>query len=335
MAQQRHRRRNRHRNLGNRNRIPKHVCCSGAESEEECEGHSEESEEDHECLHHSRQVPHGHSEGSESEVEASESSEEEVEDETEVISGQCHQHRLLIAQQRAILRRHYQEGHTVDTSEEEEEEEESEYIDSEDEELLKEARLVHTRHPCHHTSEESSDFDEEALQAGKMTYQMAEHLLRKHHHQQQKQMLEAAHRQAHKKNETTKTPKSPEKKVLSKLKTVEESSDDKEKEKKSDEVEKAEKAEKAEKEDEKEEKMDDQVCCLLRLNKMFSETLKIARQIYSMVYSNYNFRKIKLFTFNALNDRSSWRLHHKKSILEHMLIYSAKLLKLCLFLPPG
>ncbi|XP_076099132.1 ubiquitin carboxyl-terminal hydrolase 34-like isoform X2 [Mytilus galloprovincialis] len=256
MAQQRHRRRNRHRNLGNRNRIPKHVCCSGAESEEECEGHSEESEEDHECLHHSRQVPHGHSEGSESEVEASESSEEEVEDETEVISGQCHQHRLLIAQQRAILRRHYQEGHTVDTSEEEEEEEESEYIDSEDEELLKEARLVHTRHPCHHTSEESSDFDEEALQAGKMTYQMAEHLLRKHHHQQQKQMLEAAHRQALKKNETTKTPKSPEKKVHSKLKTVEESSDDKEKEKKSDEVEKA---EKAEKEDEKEEKMDDQV----------------------------------------------------------------------------
>lgn len=215
LAQHRHRRRTRHRKLGtsNRSRISKHVCCSG-ESEEECEAHSGESEEDHECMHHSRQVPHGHSDGSESEVEASESSEEEEQDEEEVLPGQCHQHRLLIAQQREILRRHYQEGHEVETSEEEEEEEdeESEYFDSEDEELLKEARLVHMRHSCHQDSEESSDFDEEAQLQGKMTYQMAEHLLRKHHlQQQQKQMLELA-QQAQKRQQTIKIAKTPEKK---------------------------------------------------------------------------------------------------------------------------
>lgn len=198
LAQQRQRRRVRHRNLGSR--ISKHMCCSAGESEEECEAHSEESEE--ECMHRARQVPH--SDGSESEVEASDSSDEEEEveeEEPEVMQGQCHHNPLLMAQ-REMLRRHYHEGHNVESSEEEEEEEEeSEYFDSEDEELLKEARLVHMRHTCHHTSEESSDLDEEAqLQQGKMSYQMAQHLLRKHHHhQQQKQMLEAAQRQSRKK----------------------------------------------------------------------------------------------------------------------------------------
>lgn len=196
LAQQRQRRRVRHRNLGPR--LPKHMCCSAGESEEECEAHSEESEE--ECIHRARQVPH--SDGSESEVEASDSSDEEEEveeEEPEVVQGQCHHNHILMVQQREMLRRHYHEGHNVESSEEEEEE--SEYYDSEDEELLKEAKLVHMRHACHPESEESSDLDEEAqIQQGKMSYQMAQHLLRKHHHhQQQKQMLEAAQRQSRKK----------------------------------------------------------------------------------------------------------------------------------------
>lgn len=162
--------------------------------------HSGESD-DHRHVHrHPIRRPRPDSEASDSEIDGSESSEDEELEEGEVADSR-HRQQLLQAHRRAVAKYHcnHHHAHHRDTSEEEEEEEEddSEYLeDSEDEELLKEAKLVHMKHTCQ-DSEGSSDFEDEArmVHEGKMSYQMAQRILRKHHQQQQR-ILHQAHQLA-------------------------------------------------------------------------------------------------------------------------------------------
>ncbi|XP_021379697.1 ubiquitin carboxyl-terminal hydrolase 34-like isoform X3 [Mizuhopecten yessoensis] len=172
-------------------------------------GHSGDSEldhsgesDDHRHVHrHPIRHPRRDSEASDSEIDGSESSEDEELEEGEVADSR-HRQQLLQAHRRAVAKYHcnHHHAHHHDTSEEEEEEEEeddSEYLeDSEDEELLKEAKLVHMKHTCQ-DSEGSSDFEDEArmVHEGKMSYQMAQRILRKHHQQQQR-ILHQAHQLA-------------------------------------------------------------------------------------------------------------------------------------------
>ncbi|KAK3093520.1 hypothetical protein FSP39_016701 [Pinctada imbricata] len=179
-------------------------CCHGnqEESDDDCQGHSEESEVDSEHerhIHHARRVPHHEqdTEGSESELEESESSEEEEEviAEGDMIH-KINQQRLLEARRHELAKAHHQmhhqcmphQGpHASGSSEEEEED-----LDSEEEELLKEAKHITMKQCCSQQSEESSDF-EEALNEGKMSYQISQKILQKHHmNQKRKEMLQQA-----------------------------------------------------------------------------------------------------------------------------------------------
>lgn len=165
--------------------------------------HSGESDDHRHINHHPIRHPRHDSEASDSELEGSESSDEELEEGEVAHSRHCHQ-QLIHARRRVMAKYHHQQHHhphhheTSEEEEEEEEDEDSEYLDSEDEELLKEAKLVNMKHACQqHDSEGSSDFEDEARLAhnGKMSYQMAQRILRKHHLQQQR-ILHQAHQLA-------------------------------------------------------------------------------------------------------------------------------------------
>ncbi|KAL5008333.1 hypothetical protein ScPMuIL_013914 [Solemya velum] len=114
------------------------------------------------------------SQGSESDVDCSESSEEEILlEEGEIINpermrklklrpDQIKKLKAKLIQQQKRAGK-FQPPHEISSSEEEAEEEEemdSEDIDS-DEDLLRQVKLVHMKHSCRRESEESSDLDEE------------------------------------------------------------------------------------------------------------------------------------------------------------------------------
>lgn len=192
-------------------RIHKHHhghCCHGdheEDSDEECHVHSDGSEADSECdrhVPHPRRVPHvtQESEGSESEVDEESSEEEEELEEGEILQNRLNQQRMMgVRGQGGFVkgRPHFHPQRTQASSEEEEEEEDdSEYIDSEEEEHIKEARIVQMKHMQQQSqeSEESSEF-EDALHDGKMSHQMAQKILQKHHlHEQRRQIqLQQSH----------------------------------------------------------------------------------------------------------------------------------------------
>eukprot|EP00105_Crassostrea_gigas_P037927 XP_019922075.1 PREDICTED: ubiquitin carboxyl-terminal hydrolase 34 isoform X3 [Crassostrea gigas] len=187
-------------------RIHKHHhghCCHGdheEDSDEECHVHSDGSEADSECdrhVPHPRRVPHvtQESEGSESEVDEESSEEEEELEEGEILQNRLNQQRMMGVQRQGGFvkgRPHFHPQRTQASSEEEEEEEDdSEYIDSEEEEHIKEARIVQMKHMQQQSqeSEESSEF-EDALHDGKMSHQMAQKILQKHHLQEQRRQIQ-------------------------------------------------------------------------------------------------------------------------------------------------
>ncbi|XP_041355094.1 ubiquitin carboxyl-terminal hydrolase 34-like isoform X3 [Gigantopelta aegis] len=104
--------------------------------------------------------------GSDSEVECSESSDEHEHVKALVVHKRIHMHKGL--KKKHVSGQEESEG---DSSEMEEccehshEDEDSEYLNSEDEELMKEARLVKIKHLCHRESEDSSDFDDDDEEA--------------------------------------------------------------------------------------------------------------------------------------------------------------------------
>lgn len=135
------------------------------------------------------------SEGSESEVDEESSEEEEELEEGEILQNRLNQQRMMGVQRQGGFvkgRPHFHPQRTQASSEEEEEEEDdSEYIDSEEEEHIKEARIVQMKHMQHQSqeSEESSEF-EDALHDGKMSHQMAQKILQKHHLQEQRRQIQ-------------------------------------------------------------------------------------------------------------------------------------------------
>ncbi|XP_078316021.1 ubiquitin carboxyl-terminal hydrolase 34-like isoform X4 [Crassostrea virginica] len=190
-------------------RIHKHHrghCCHGdheEDSDEECQVHSDGSDADSECdrhVPHPRRVPHvtQESDGSESEVDEESSEEEEELEEGEILQNRLNQQRMMGVQRQGRFVKGHPQFHPQRTqaSSEEEEEDDSEYIDSEEEEHVKEARIVQMKHiqeqQQSQESEESSEF-EDALHDGKMSHQMAQKILQKHHLQEQRRQIQIQH----------------------------------------------------------------------------------------------------------------------------------------------
>lgn len=138
------------------------------------------------------------SDGSESEVDEESSEEEEELEEGEILQNRLNQQRMMGVQRQGRFVKGHPQFHPQRTqaSSEEEEEDDSEYIDSEEEEHVKEARIVQMKHiqeqQQSQESEESSEF-EDALHDGKMSHQMAQKILQKHHLQEQRRQIQIQH----------------------------------------------------------------------------------------------------------------------------------------------
>ena len=100
--------------------------------------------------------------GSDSEVECSESSDDHEHMKALAAHKRIHMHKGL--KKKHVSGQDESDGESSEMEEcceHSHEEEDSEYLNSEDEELVKEARLVKIKHSCHRDSEDSSDFDED------------------------------------------------------------------------------------------------------------------------------------------------------------------------------